>query len=172
MDPGEELVDVVDEEDRVVGVVARREMRARRLRHRCTYVLVRNGRGELYVHRRTETKDVFPGMHDVTVGGVVLHGEGYDQGARRELREELGVDASPAFRFRLRYDGEDGPAWGAVYDLTWDGPVHPQEDEIAWGAFLPVQEVRRMLGEVPFCPDGVLVLRRWLAEGGPDQGRR
>lgn len=170
MDPGDELVDIVDEEDRVTGVVTRREMRARRLRHRCTYVLVRDGRGRLYVHRRTQTKDVFPGMYDATVGGVVLHGESYDEGARRELEEELGVPAEPRFLWKLRYDGEDGPAWGAVYEATWKGPVRPQESEIAWGAFLPLEEVRRMAGELPFCPDGLVVLERWLGERARAEG--
>ena len=41
MDPGLELVDVVDENDQVVATVTRREIRARDLLHRCTYVLVR-----------------------------------------------------------------------------------------------------------------------------------
>jgi isopentenyldiphosphate isomerase len=172
VDPGDELVDIVDEEDRETGVVTRREMRARRLRHRCTYVLVRDGRGRLYVHRRTEGKDVFPGMYDATVGGVVLHGESYDEGARRELEEELGIrGADLRFLWKLRYDGEDGPAWGAVYEATWEGPVRPQESEIAWGAFLPLEEVRRMARELPFCPDGLLVLERWLGERAPTAGQ-
>ena len=51
----DELVDVVDAEDRVVGRVTRAEMRARRLRHRATYLLVFNSRGELFVHLRTAT---------------------------------------------------------------------------------------------------------------------
>jgi isopentenyldiphosphate isomerase len=61
MDPGNELVDVVDDGNEVVGVAPRRTLRAENLWHRCTYVFVLNPAGELYVHRRTDTKDVYPG---------------------------------------------------------------------------------------------------------------
>lgn len=61
-DPADELADVVDEDDRVVGRAGRSEIRARNLLHRGVAILCRNSRGEIYVHRRTDTKDVFPGM--------------------------------------------------------------------------------------------------------------
>jgi isopentenyldiphosphate isomerase len=168
IDPGDELVDVVDEDDRVVGTVTRREMRARNLLHRCTYVIVRNARGDVYVHRRTDTKDVYPGLYDVTAGGVLAPGESYDEGAARELEEELGiVGVSPRFRFKHRYEGPEGRVWGSVYDVVWDGPIRHQQSEIAWGTFAPLDEVRAMLDEREFCPDGREVFERWLTEGNP-----
>jgi isopentenyldiphosphate isomerase len=85
MDPGDELVDVVDEENEVVGVVPRRALRTENLLHRCTYVVVLNAAGELYVHRRTDTKDVYPGFYDVVAGGVNAAGESFYECARREL---------------------------------------------------------------------------------------
>src|SRR5712691_9652435 len=91
-DPGEELVDVIDEEGRTVDTVPRREIRRRRLGHRCVYVLVFNNKGELFIHLRTPTKDVYPSHWDVCVGGVLAAGESFDHGARREAREELGVE--------------------------------------------------------------------------------
>jgi hypothetical protein len=51
MAPADELVDVVDETDRVVATVTRRDVRERGLLHRCTYVLVRNRTGDILVHR-------------------------------------------------------------------------------------------------------------------------
>jgi 8-oxo-dGTP pyrophosphatase MutT (NUDIX family) len=165
-DPGDEPVDVVDENDSVIATVTRREMRARYLLHRCTYVIVRNPRGEVYVHRRTDTKDVYPGMYDVTAGGVLASGESYDDGAARELEEELGIGAvAPTFRFKHRYSGPGGDVWGAVYDVVWDGPIRWQPEEVAWGAFVPVEEVEAMIARERFCPDGLEVFRRWLAEG-------
>ena len=87
MDPADELVDVVDEDDRVVATATRREVRRRALLHRCTYVLLRNAAGEILVHRRTDTKDVFPGAYDVFAGGVCAAGESYDECARREVAD-------------------------------------------------------------------------------------
>ncbi|HLA92753.1 MAG TPA: NUDIX domain-containing protein [Actinomycetota bacterium] len=160
-DPGEELVDVVDEADEVVGSVSRREMRARNLLHRCTYVFVLNTAEELYVHRRTETKDVYPGFFDVCAGGVNAAGESYEACAARELEEELGVRATPTFRFEHRYSAPSGQAWGRVFDVVWDGPVVWQPEEVAWGAFLPLAEVDAMIARERFCPDGLEVFGRW-----------
>ena len=87
MGAADEIVVIVDEGNNVVGSAPRRDMRARRLPHRSTYILVFNSQGELYVQKRTMSKDVFPGFYDVAAGGVVLTGETYEQGAERELEE-------------------------------------------------------------------------------------
>lgn len=84
-------------------------MRARNLLHRCTYVLVLDPRGQIYVHRRTDTKDIYPGMYDMTAGGVCASGGSYDDGAarRRDHRDTEsrlhGSRSVPSPRsFRLR----------------------------------------------------------------------
>jgi isopentenyldiphosphate isomerase len=154
LDPGEELVDVVDEEDRVVATVPRREVRERGLLHRCTYVLVTDPTGLINVHRRTETKDTFPGAYDMLPGGVCASGETYDECARRELAEELGIEGvEPEFLFLHRYEGSDGRAMGAVYRVTWDGPIRHQRSEVAWSAWVTPHELDRMLAEREFCAD-------------------
>lgn len=157
-------MDVVDEDDRVVATVTRRELRARRLLHRCTYVLVRNAAGQILVHRRTDTKDVHPGAYDVFAGGVCAAGESYDDCARREVAEEFGIEGA-ALRFLLRhlYRGPDGQAWGALYETQWDGAVRHQESEVAWSAWVAPGEVERMIRELPFCPDSREVFERWRA---------
>ncbi len=160
-DPGDELVDVVDEDDRVIDTVTRRELRAANLLHRCTYVIVCNSKDEVFVHKRTDTKDVYPGMYDVAAGGVNAAGESYEGCAARELEEELGVKAAPTFRFLHRYEGPSGRVWGAAFDVVWDGPIRHQRSEVRWGAFLPFDEVDRLIEREPFCPDGLEVFERW-----------
>ena len=159
-----ELVDVVDEDDRVIDTVTRREIRARNLLHRCTYVLLRNAAGQILVHRRTDTKDVHPGAYDVFAGGVCAAGESYDDCARREAAEELGVEGAPlTFLFRHRYKGAHGQAWGAVYEARWDRDVRHQESEVAWSAWVDQAELDRMLRELPFCPDSLEIFARCRA---------
>lgn len=162
-DPGNELADLVDEEDRVVGRATRREVRARTLLHRGVAILCRNPEGEIYVHRRTDSKDVFPGLYDMFVGGMVEAGESYDEAARRELAEELGVvGPEPAFLFKHRYDGPGNRVWTAVYEVRWAGPVVPQAEEIVWGRFMSEDELLGKLDEWTFVPDGLEVFRRYL----------
>ena len=151
-------------------------MRDRRMLHRCTYVLVLDPPRRLYVHRRTGTKDVYPGFLDVTAGGVNAAGESYDDCARRELQEELGVVADPVFRFLHRYDGTSGHVWGAAYDVVWNGTIRWQPEEVAWGEFVAIGEVDAMISRERFCPDGLEVFERWRRWDGirtavpPDTG--
>src|SRR6188508_535082 len=126
MDPADELVDVIDDEGRTVGVVTRREMRARRLPHRSTAVLVFNRRDELFIHLRTDTKDVFPGHWDVAVGGVLAAGETFDTGARREVQEELGTTGELESLFVFHYAGAETIARAQVYRLIHEGPFRLQ----------------------------------------------
>ena len=158
----DELVAIVDERNRVVGALGRREMRAGNLPHRATYILVFNSRGELYVQKRTQSKDVFPGYYDVAAGGVILAEESYEEGAVRELEEELGIRDVPLTRlFDFSYKDESVKIWGAAFSCLYDGEVLLQQEEVESGAFLVVDEVFRLAETEPFTPDGLYVLRRY-----------
>lgn len=159
--PADELVDVVDEEGRTIATVRRREIRERRLPHRCVYLLVFNSQGELFIHQRTSTKDVYPSHWDVCVGGVLAAGEMFDTGARRELEEELGVQADPLFLFHHHYGDQATVAHGAVFRVTHNGPFRLQREEIVFGEFVSVPEAMARTQRQPFCPDGVEVLAEY-----------
>jgi isopentenyldiphosphate isomerase len=161
----DELVDIVDDADRVIDQVTRHEVRRRNLRHRSVYVLVFNSAGQLFTHRRTLTKDVFPGQWDVAAGGVLNAGEDYDDGAKRELREELGVDGVTLRRlFPLRYDDARNHVVGMVYSCTWDGPFRLQAAEIVEGLWMDLDVLLDRTQRDPFCPDGLEALRLYLAK--------
>jgi len=159
-----ELVDVVDADDRVIGRATRAEMRAQKLRHRATYILVFNPRGQLFVHQRTATKDVYPSYYDVAVGGVVEAGETYDAGAQRELAEELGIHSGTPPRpiLAFQYEDADNHVNGRVYSYAHDGPLALQREEIAAGEWLDLDVVIDRVRQLPFCPDGVEALLRYL----------
>jgi isopentenyldiphosphate isomerase len=162
----DEWLDIVDEQDHIVGQAKRGEATANRLRHRCAFIRVLDEHGRLFVHRRAPTKLVFPSYYDMFVGGVVGAGESYDEAARREAAEELGVDdlPEPTFLFKFLYESAEHAWWSAVYDLQYDGPVNPQAEEIVWHAFLTQQELSARLDEWPFVPDGLAAYRRLRGE--------
>lgn len=170
--PADEILDIVDENDEVVGQYPRGEAYARGLRHRCVFIQARDARGRIFVHRRTPTKLVFPSLYDMFVGGVVGAGESYDGAALREAEEELGVTGLPRPEplFKFLYDNGAGQSWwSAVYEVRCDLPVHPQVEEVAWHAFLPEDEVERRLGEGrwEWVPDGLAAYERLKAFRSP-----
>jgi isopentenyldiphosphate isomerase len=85
---GEELFDVVNERDEVIGVAPRAQVHAEGLRHRAVHVLVFNPEGRLFVQRRSFAKDNSPGCWDTSAAGHLDAGEDYHAAALRELGEE------------------------------------------------------------------------------------
>jgi isopentenyldiphosphate isomerase len=158
----DELVDVIDPAGNTIGVVTRQEMRAKRLPHRCTYVLVFNNNDELFIHLRTATKDVYPSFWDVCIGGVLSAGENFEDGVKREIREELGVDANAQPLFTVHHEDNATFAYGMAYRLLHEGPFQLQVEEIVCGEFVPLDEVHGRIAQAPFCPDGVGVLKKYL----------
>ncbi|MFJ3305751.1 NUDIX hydrolase [Streptomyces sp. NPDC086549] len=166
MSAADEILDIVDENDQVIGQSPRGEAYARGLRHRCVFIQARDSAGRIFVHRRTPVKLVFPSLYDMFVGGVVSAGETYDDAALREAEEELGVTGlpRPSHLFKFLYDDEAGRTWwSAVYEVRCDLPVRPQAEEIAWHDFLAEDEVERRLEEWEWVPDGLVAYERLKA---------
>lgn len=167
MSAADEIVAIVDEENHVVGAAPRREMRAKRLPHRSTYILVFNSQGELYVQKRTMIKDIFPGYYDIAAGGVVLAGESYEASASRELAEELGIHGVPLTPlFTFYFADERTRVWGGVFACVYDGAMVLQPEEVESGEFMLPEEVLRRAQTAPYTPDGLYVLRRYLNMAG------
>jgi isopentenyldiphosphate isomerase len=163
MNAADESVVIVDDHNRVVGAAARREVRAKRLIHRCAYILVFNSANQLFLHKRSTSKDIYPGRCDPAVGGVVLAGESYDQGARRELEEELGItEAKLKTLFDFFFTDGTAPVWGRAYSCTHDGDITLQREEIESGDFFEIEQILERSKTEPFTPDGIHVLRLYL----------
>lgn len=171
MNASEELVAVYDAAGRVAGTATRRRMRAEGLWHAASAVfLLSSDRDKIYVHRRTDTKDVYPGMHDCTAGGVVAAGEDPDVTAERELAEELGVrDVPVRFLFRSIYEQGTVRYHAFLYEAHYDGPIVHQPEEVAEGWWMPLDELRERLDDPdwPFVPDGRQFTEEWFDAPDP-----
>jgi 8-oxo-dGTP pyrophosphatase MutT (NUDIX family) len=159
---GDEPVDVVDEDDRVVATVPRRQMRAERLRHRAVFVAVISSAGQVLVQRRSEAKDLWPGWWDIGAGGVVGAGEGFDAAARRELHEELGIDAVPlplgGGRHAAAYADAEVQLVARCYRVVHDGPVAFVDGEVTEVRWLGLTEFEALRERERFVPDSLALL--------------
>lgn len=159
------MVQLYGEDGTPIGTAPRSRMRAANLRHGRTAILVRNREGKVLLHRRADGKDMYPGLYDFTVGGVIIAGESPQQCAERELAEELGVrdiDVVPL----AEADYEDAQTNYRAYLFTarWDGPVRPQHDEVAWCCWTTLADVRKALAsaEWDFVPDTPVLWKEYL----------
>ena len=110
-DSHDEFVDIVDESDSIIGTASWKEMNEKNLLHRTSNTIVLNSKGKLFVHQRAEHLKLYPGLWDVKFGGSVRSGESYEDAAKRELFEDIGLfdedyfiyyeDVDLAFRARL-----------------------------------------------------------------------
>jgi 8-oxo-dGTP pyrophosphatase MutT (NUDIX family) len=153
--PGDELVEVVDVDGTVLRLVTRAEMRVQRLRHRCTYVVVLDASDRLVVHQRAPWKDVWPSRWDVAFGGVAAVGEDWLPAARRELREEAGVDAVLRQAGGGTYDDDDVSVLGRVFVARHDGPYSFPDGEVVASERVPLALLGEVLGARSWCPDSL-----------------
>jgi 8-oxo-dGTP pyrophosphatase MutT (NUDIX family) len=158
-----ELVERVDEHDRVLGVVERREAVSRGWPHRVAATVCRDPDGRYLVHRRAEGLARFPGMYECVAGGAVEVGETYERAAARELAEEFGVSLTP--RRVVTYLSRTGlsPYWLALHEALVTGPLIPDPAEIAWYGWLTGAELRELTHRTDFVPDGREAFERYGA---------
>ncbi len=157
----DELLDVVDENDRPTGI---RKSKSAIHRdgdfHRAAHMWIYSDRGEILFQLRSNTKDIFPGLWDIT-GGHVGAGESYLETAVRELEEELGVSVSPD-KLEPLYIQKD-PAvhqeFQYVYLLQLNQAAETfrlQEEEVLEARFFGIEDLKSRLidgqDRQAFCP--------------------
>jgi 16S rRNA (adenine1518-N6/adenine1519-N6)-dimethyltransferase len=158
---GDEMFCVVDSQDRVIGAEARDYVHVNNLRHRAIHVLVLNQRGEIFLQRRSIWKDTHPGRWDSSTSGHVDAGESYEEAARRELREEIGVDCALEKIGKLPCSAATGWEFIEAFRCRHEGPFHLAPMEIETGAFFPLGQVRAWLQRSPedFSPVFAMCVR-------------
>ncbi|MSU76009.1 NUDIX domain-containing protein [Patescibacteria group bacterium] len=87
---GKTKIVTVDENDNVVGAAFRKDAIKNGQAHRISRIFVFNPKGEVYLQKRAKSME-WGGLWDQSVGGHVDEGETYEQAARREAEEELGL---------------------------------------------------------------------------------
>ena len=160
----EEIFDVVDEHDRVVGRERRSEVHRRGLKHRATHVLVFNARGEVFLQKRSMSKDRCPGVWDSSASGHLDCGEDYDACAVRELREEIGLAVRECLArlFKLDACEQTDQEFVWVYRCHAEGPFTLHPEEIECGGWFAPKRVTEWMKEHPqdFAPALIYLWQR------------
>lgn len=147
-DNTEELLEVTDKSGKTIGIAPRAEIHGNpALIHRVVHVLVFNKKGELFLQKRSETKDVAPGKWDTSVGGHVSSGENLLEAAKREMEEELGIsNYTPEFLYSYSHTNPYETEIVHTYSCVYDGKISFNKEEIDEVRLWDVGEIKNHLG--------------------------
>jgi 16S rRNA (adenine1518-N6/adenine1519-N6)-dimethyltransferase len=149
-DNPDELFDVVDAEDRVIGVGRRADVHAKGLLHRAVHILVQCSTGELFLQQRSMEKDSHPGKWDSSASGHLDSGESYGTAALRELREELGIKVESLEEIgSLPASEATGQEFVKIYLARHEGPFVLHPEEISGGKWIAPTDLDRWIEADP-----------------------
>jgi len=128
---------------------------------RIAIIVVRNARGDFFVHRRRDDKRVFPGLYGLGAGGRIEPHETPTQGARRELLEETGIDAEPVPVIAFPFTSGAVHYTVHLFEVRHEGPIPNHDGEWSWSSWESAERVATRLARGELCPD-TAACHAWL----------
>lgn len=164
-DNNDELFPVVDEDGNIVGTATRGECHGcSKLLHPVVHLHVFDGKGNLFLQKRPEWKDIQPGKWDTSVGGHVDLGEDVSSALKREVSEELGIEEFvPEFIVSYVFESDRERELVFVHKTVYDGPILPSA-ELDGGRFWSREEIVSNIGSGVFTPNFEQEYRRVFLE--------
>jgi isopentenyl-diphosphate delta-isomerase type 1 len=156
-----EILEVVDKNNNVVGITTRGECYEKGLLHRAVHIFIFNSIGEVFLTKRSAKKLKYPGYWDLSCGEHVKPGEPFDVAARRGLKEELGIEVNLKQIIPLhRIDSSDEEDKYHDNELIvtfkgiFNGEMKLDPEEVEAGNHFSIKDVNRMIkeGKIKFTP--------------------
>lgn len=132
MQSPDEIFDLCDEQDRVIGQARRADVHANHWLHRAVHVWIIRSDNRLVVQRRSGSKDEYPHGLTSSASGHLDTGEDYLTAARRELGEELGLrDCVLEYATKLPASARTAYEHTVLYMGRTDADLFPHPGEVA-----------------------------------------
>lgn len=162
-----DILEIVDSHDTVIGTATRGEIHRMGFLHRAVHMFVFNPAGEVYIQRRSGSKDRHPGKLDSSAAGHVDPGETYAETAIRELQEELGIEAEVKEILRVPASEQTDNEHVVLFEVVTESEPAPNPEEIQWGAFMSPEQVTKLMDQSPndFVPAFILLWRKFIQQG-------
>ncbi len=136
-----ELLDVIDENDSVIGFSPMSDIYGKKLTHRIVHIFVMHPEtSDIYLQQRALTKTFLPGYYCTSAGGHVRSGETYEEAAKRELAEELGIRGELTLVDTFTFTSNNHSRFIALFLTKSEGSFSFPDKEVVGGAFFPLFE--------------------------------
>lgn len=140
-----EYLDVVNDKDEAIGRANQEEVYEKKLNHRIVHVFVINPETkDVFIQKRAETKSFLPGYYCTSAGGHVKSGESYEEAAKRELKEELGLEPPLIKIGSVEFISGGHKRFIEIFVAYADGEIN-FGDEVSSGAFMGIEDVRNLI---------------------------
>ncbi len=161
-----EYLDVVDENDIVVGMASRDEIYQKQLPHRIVHILLFDEVGNMWLQKRSPHVSYCPDHWSTAVGGHVRSGETPEVAALREFKEELGLHSPLSYLAKDYYEAIGSPnKFLITYTATHVGPFHLEERAVASISAFPLDEIETMVNaQEKFHPELLFLLEKYYFE--------
>ena len=144
-DNKDEVFVVVDKTDTIIGYRTREECHSNKdLIHRGVGIIVTNDKNEILLQKRSKTKDTHPGFWTISASGHVGKGESYEQAAKREMFEEIGIQAAITCLTMFLYSDGNETEFDTLFTTRHNGPFTTSKDEVASVAFMDKKTIASM----------------------------
>ena len=145
----DEMLQLVDLDGNPAGTALRSVCHSdKSLIQMVVHIEIFSSTGEIYLQKRSDTKDLYPGLWDTAVGGHVSAGENPVQAVIREAEEELGISVvNPEFLFKYVHENSTETEVAMLYTIVYNGPFKIDMDEVVDGRFHTVSEIKSLLGK-------------------------
>lgn len=150
----DELLDVVNKNNVVVGKEKRDVVHTKGLFHRAVIILVLNSKNQIFLQKRSATKDVCPSMWDLSASETLKSGENYQQAAIRGLREELKINTK-VIKIRGVHMQKNEYLNGKIkdyefvelYKAIYGRRIRIDKNEVSDAHFFTIEEIKKMVNQ-------------------------
>lgn len=143
-----EIIDIIDENENVIGQCNKVELYTKKYLHQIVHVLLFNDKNELLLQLRAKNKSYLPGYWVTSVGGHVMSGETPKSAALREMEEEIGILLDIQPYKKVWWDSTDEIGLRKqliIFTSNSNGPFKVFEDEVERVEFFPIDQIKKMI---------------------------
>lgn len=158
-----EFMDLVDDNDQIIGRTAQKEIYDKKLTHRIVHVfLIDPKTKKIYLQKRSEKKDFLPGYYCTSAGGHVKSGESYEEAAKRELEEELGLKIDLDELTKLEFVSDNHKRLIRLFLAYNNGEIQFKDGEVAGGEFLDLETAFNLINSYTKIHPQLRICLNWL----------